>query len=122
MTVTAGSDHYELASTVTTRTLGYDVTVSVEETCTLAGTTAATCTATAGGEADGTHTSQTAVVTVASPTYYRYDVEITGGADKTKNPSPTCGSEGTATNLNAKSTAIWALAGTFGVATLLTML
>lgn len=102
--------------------MGYDVTVSVEETCTLAGTTAATCTATAGGQADGTHTSATAVVTVASPTYYRFDVEITGGADKTKNPSPTCSSEGVATNLNAKSTAIWALAGTFGVASLLTML
>ncbi|KFY64905.1 hypothetical protein V496_02935 [Pseudogymnoascus sp. VKM F-4515 (FW-2607)] len=122
MTLTAGGGRYEAASTVTTRTMGYDVTVSVEETCTLAGTTAATCTATAGGEADGTSTSATAVVTVTSPTYYRFDVEITGGAEKTKNPAPTCSSEGAASSLNTKTMAIWALTGTFGVASLLTML
>lgn len=108
---------------MTSRTLGYDVTVSIEETCTLAGTTAATCTGTAGGEADGTKTSYTAVATIASPTYYRFDVEITGGAEKTKNPpSPTCGVKGAATSLNAKTMAIWALIGTFGVASLLTTL
>ncbi|OBT65066.1 hypothetical protein VE03_05264 [Pseudogymnoascus sp. 23342-1-I1] len=122
MTLTAGGDNYEFASTVTTRTMGYDVTVSAQETCTLAGTTAATCTATAGGEADGTSTSRTAVVTVASPTYFRFDVEITGGAEKTKNPAPTCSFEGAASSLNTKTMAIWALTGTFGVASLLTML
>lgn len=107
---------------MTTRTLGYDVTASVEETCTLAGTTAATCSGTAGGEADGTKTSWTTVATISSPTYYRFDVEITGGAEKTKNPSATCGVKGAATSLNAKTMALWALTGTFGVASLLTML
>ena len=122
MTVTAGTDHYEMANTVTTRTMGYDVTASIEETCTLDGTTAATCTATAGGKAEGQSTAETVVVTLKSPSYYRFDVAITGGAEKTKNPSPTCGATSAAMSLSAKTMAIWALTGTFGVASLLTML
>lgn len=128
--------------TSTTRTAGYDVTASIVESCSLAGTTAATCVGTIGGEVAGTKTSRTAEVTIASPTYYRFDVEITGGAEKTKNPSATCGAgggtsggssggssggggaaaEGAASSLNAKTMAIWALTGTFGVASLLSML
>ncbi|ELR05338.1 hypothetical protein VC83_06531 [Pseudogymnoascus destructans] len=122
LTITEGSAVYQWDYTATTRTMGYDVTASLVESCSLAGTTAATCVGTAGGEAAGTKTSKTAVVTIASPTYYRFDVEITGGADKTKNPSPTCGAKGAATSLNAKTMAIWALTGTFGVASLLSML
>ncbi|OBT73101.1 hypothetical protein VF21_07620 [Pseudogymnoascus sp. 05NY08] len=122
LTVTEGPAVYMWDYTATTRTLGYDVTASIVESCSLAGTTAATCVGTVGGEAAGTKTSQTALVTIASPTYYRFDVEITGGAEKTNNPSPTCGAEGAATSLNARTMAIWALTGTFGVASILSML
>lgn len=138
LTVTEGPAVYMWDYTSTTRTAGYDVTASIVESCSLAGTTAATCVGTIGGEAAGTKTSRTALVTIASPTYYRFDVEITGGAEKTKSPAATCGAgakgagsggsggsagaQGAASSLNARTTAIWALAGTFGVASLLSML
>jgi hypothetical protein len=135
LTVTEGPAVYMWDYTSTTRTAGYDVTASIVESCSLAGTTAATCVGTIGGEAAGTKTSRTALVTIASPTYYRFDVEITGGAEKTKSPAATCGAgakgagsgssagaQGAASNLNAKTMAIWAVTGTFGVASLLSML
>ncbi|KFY34845.1 hypothetical protein V494_06424 [Pseudogymnoascus sp. VKM F-4513 (FW-928)] len=122
-TVTIGSDYFAYANTYYSKTLGTDYTVYAAETCALDGTTAATCTATIGQEVKEIDykTSVITVNTIPSPTatYFRFDVEITAGAENTKNPSAKCGD---GTNLNAKTTAIWALAGTFGVASLLAML
>lgn len=120
--MTQGVSNYEFEITGTTTYQGHDVTAYGHESCNLGGTTAATCTATVGGAVDGTSTATTAVITVTSPTYYRFDVEITGGAEKTQNPAATCSVEGAASSLNTNTMAIWALTGTFGVASLLTML
>jgi hypothetical protein len=55
--------------------------------------------------------------------YYRFDVEITAGAEKTANPTATCGSggKGAASSLNSKMMAMWALAGVIGVTSVLSM-
>lgn len=136
--MTAGGSNYEFSSVAKTRTMGYDVEVTMQETCVLAGTTAATCSATVVASADKTVTTASAVVTLSGTDYRRFDVEITGGADKTANPTacsesaatslnsntkanPTASGESAASSLNSKTKAIWALVGVIGVASILTI-
>lgn len=121
MTLTVGEGIFDYITTSATRTLGYDLTVSAHETCVLAGTTAATCTATASFSGAGFSTSTTLTETATGTDYYRYDVEITAGAEKTAHPTATCASTGAAASLNSKTMAIWALAGVIGVASILTI-
>lgn len=101
--------------------MGYDVEATVQETCSLAGTTSAVCTATAAVSADKTKTSSSTVSTITGTRYRRFDVEITGGAEKTKNAVATCAKPGAAASLNSKTMAIWALAGVMGVASVLSL-
>lgn len=146
ITLTEGPNLYEVSTDASTRTLGYDVTAILQETCVLAGTTAATCTVTLEGKALGTSTVTSATQTVTGTDYYRFDVEITGGATKTLTPAATCtgvgaqgagtgpitttgaaatssvaGAQGAGTSLSTKSTLIRAFIGAIGVATILTM-
>jgi hypothetical protein len=103
---------YEGGFDLSTVVSGIPVTATGKETCALAGTTAATCTITAKLTASTTSTSTTSTETLSGTDYYRYDVAITGGAEKTANPTGTCGPKtNAATNVNTKKVAIWALAG-----------
>jgi hypothetical protein len=98
------------------------VTVTAQDTCHLAGTTAATCTATIKATISGTVVSTAVAETLSGSTYYRFDVEITGGAEKTANPTGTCGAKSAATSLSVKNMAIWALAGVIGAVSIQTIL
>ncbi|KUJ13378.1 uncharacterized protein LY89DRAFT_721403 [Mollisia scopiformis] len=118
-TLTSGASIYEFSSAATTVTEGYDVTVTGLETCHLAGTTAATCSATVEATVGTTKSAASTVETLSGSDYYRFDVEITGGAEKTVNPTGKCGA---AANLNNKNLLVWALAGVIGVASIQTML
>lgn len=120
-TLTVGPEHYVLSSVISTKTLGYDILATAQETCVLGGTTAATCTATIEISADGTKTSTKAVMTLAGTSYHRFDVQITGGAEKLVNPTATCASKNSAASFSSKNAAIWALAGVMGVASVLSM-
>ncbi|KAE9369692.1 hypothetical protein N431DRAFT_413964 [Stipitochalara longipes BDJ] len=121
-TVTSAASFYSISSAVTTETLGYDVTGTVQETCSLAGTTAAACTGTLKATAESSTVSTSTVETLSGSDYYRFNVEITGGSEKTANPTATCRAKGAATSLNTKKMAMWALAGVIGVAGIQTML
>ncbi|PBP28229.1 hypothetical protein BUE80_DR000823 [Diplocarpon rosae] len=114
-TVTAGTSTYRFSSDVTTTTLGVGVTATAEESCVLDGTTAATCTATVRGTADGTKTTTTTTTTLSGTAYYRFDVAITGGAEKTVTATATCGSgsgaKSAAANPRPRSMLLWAVVG-----------
>lgn len=102
---------------------GIAVTITGQETCALAGTTAATCTATAKVTASTSSTSTTSTETLSGTDYYRFNVAITGGAEKTASPAATCSSTkaSAATSFSSKKVAIWALAGV-AVASIQTLL
>ncbi|KAH7355338.1 hypothetical protein BKA65DRAFT_475786 [Rhexocercosporidium sp. MPI-PUGE-AT-0058] len=110
-TVTVASTTFHLSSAVTTSTLGTKVSATVIEACSLAGTTAAACAVTIGGEADGTKTSTSTTITATGTDYYRNDVEITGGAEKIAAATGTCSGKSAGVALNSKSMMVWALAG-----------
>ncbi|KAL2070278.1 hypothetical protein VTL71DRAFT_13304 [Oculimacula yallundae] len=120
-TVTFASTTYHFSSAVTTSTMGSNVQATAIEACSLQGTTAATCSVTIGGTVDGKKTSSTTATSVASPSYYRYDVEITGGAEKTAAATATCApSTSAAPPMTTKNMMVWALAGVAtGILTLL---
>lgn len=113
ITVTVASTTWHLSQAVTTTTLGYKVSATAIENCVLAGTTAATCTATAGGTADGTSTTTSTTMTLSGTDYFRFDVAITGGAEKTAAPAATCSSKSKSAGavVSSKSAMVWALAG-----------
>ncbi len=116
-TLTAGPSTYVFSSSVSTRTLGHDVVATVQESCSLQGTTAAVCSATIGGSVDKTSTAVSTTVTESGTDYYRYDVAITGGAEKTANPT-TCAANGAA-GLSVRAVALWGVLGAVGVVGLL---
>ncbi len=118
VTVTEGPSIYRVSATTATRTGGYDVSATVQETCELRGTTAAVCTATLGGSVDKTTTSATTTGTLAGTHYYRFDVAITGGAEKAANPTAQCKST-SASWASTKAVVMWGLVGVVGVASLL---
>lgn len=120
--MTSGASKYEGGLSTATVISGIAVTVTGKETCNLAGTTAATCTATAQVTASTSSTSTTSTETLSGTDYYRFNVAITGGAEKTANPTGTCSAKtNAAPNLNTKKVAVWALAG-FVAAAVQTML
>ncbi len=100
-----------------TKTLGYDVSATAQETCQLRGTTEAVCTATLGGSVDKTTTSTSMTSTASGSDYYRFNVAVTGGADKLANPSATC--KPANSGASVKSVATWGLVGVVGVVSLL---
>lgn len=77
---------------------------------------------TVGGTAGGTKTSTQTTVTLSGSNYYRFDVAITGGAEKTAAPAATCSfdTKSAGTIVNSKNIMVWALAGVAtGILTLL---
>lgn len=99
-----------------------DVTITATETCTLAGTTSAKCTALLKATASTSKTSSTVVETLTGATYYRFDVAITGGAEKTASPTACATKKGAAASVSPKKTVVWALVGVFGIAGLQALL
>ncbi|KAK4096696.1 hypothetical protein N658DRAFT_501265 [Parathielavia hyrcaniae] len=122
ITVTGGPGTYRVYSATTTRTMDYDVSATMQESCELRGTTAAVCSATIGGSVDGTTTSESITTTLSGTDYYRYDVAITGGADKTANPTAECPAPSPApgqSGASTKAVAMWGMVGAAGVTSLL---
>ncbi|KAK3331377.1 hypothetical protein B0H66DRAFT_546418 [Apodospora peruviana] len=122
VTFTAGPSTYIASTAVTTHTLGKDITATLDEHCSLEGTTRARCTGTVGGGVDGTSTStQTQWVATAGgvgpSAYKRFDVAITGGAEKTATATAECKSA--APGNTALSTRVMALWGLVGAASLM---
>lgn len=91
------------------------------EACNLRGTTEAVCSATVGGTVDNKSTFVSTTTTMSGADYYRYDVAITGGADKTANPTGQCkpAASNPASGASMKAVGIWGLIGVLGVASLL---
>lgn len=113
--MTSAASEYSIFTAGTTTIQGYAVTGTAIESCALAGTTAATCSASVKGTADGTAVSTSGVETLSSADYYRFNVQITGGAEKTVNPTATCAVKGAAVSINTKNVAMLALAGVIGI-------
>lgn len=63
--------------------------MTIAETCSLEGTTAAHCQDTIALSVDGKRTTASASQAVSGTGLHRYDVSITGGADKTASPEAT---------------------------------
>lgn len=63
--------------------------MTIAETCSLEGTTAAHCVDTIALSMDGEKTTTSASQVVSGTGLHRYDVSITGGADKTSSPEAT---------------------------------
>lgn len=96
---------------------GYSVTGSVAENCELQGTTEAICTATVSVSVDGTSTAITTTSTMDGTDYHRFDVAITGGAEKTAAPTGECAAKSGAIGRGLKAREGWAL-GTAALAVL----
>ncbi|KAK4120564.1 hypothetical protein N657DRAFT_579689 [Parathielavia appendiculata] len=122
VTLTAGPSTYRISSTTAVRTNGQDVSATLQESCQLRGTTQAVCTAMIGGSVDKTTTSASLSTTISGADYYRFDVAITGGAEKTASPSAQCNappaSGPSGSGASTKAVAIWGLIGVVGVASL----
>lgn len=119
-TLTAGPSTYRVSTATATRTAGSDVTATVMEACDLRGTTEAVCSATVGGTVDNKSTFISTTTTMSGPNdYYRYDVAITGGAEKTANPSAQCKPPSSPSGASMKAVGMWGLVGCVCVASLL---
>ena len=82
MTITSASTTYAGELTTATSVAGTYATAALTEGCRLAGTTAATCTAAFTVSAGGQSTKTSNTVTLTGSDYHRFDVQITGGAEK----------------------------------------
>lgn len=116
-TLTAGPSTYVVAKATSTEIQGYSVTGSVAENCELQGTTAATCTAIVSVTVDGTSTAVTTTIPMDGTKYHRFDVAITGGAEKTAAATGKCSSKSGAVGRGLKAREGWAL-GTVALAVL----
>jgi hypothetical protein len=133
-TATIASDYYAVSSSTN---LG-GTTASIAETCSLQGTTAAVCQITISGAVGGQTISTATSATASGADYYRYNVPITAGAEKTASPGTCAGGNGGASGanptnsagggnggtsagatFNTKAMAVW---GFFGFATFATMI
>jgi hypothetical protein len=122
LTLTEGSTEAEYTSLPATTSAfgGADVHGNVGLKCSLAGTTAAVCTETAEVTANDRSTATAVTTSLSSANYVRYDVAITAGAEKTASATATCANAGS--SLSGKKTALFAMAGVFGVSGLLAMM
>ncbi|KAI0487600.1 hypothetical protein F4859DRAFT_263013 [Xylaria cf. heliscus] len=118
-TVTENASQYHFSSATTTTTAGVEVKATAIESCNLAGTTAATCTATIAGSAQGQKTSTSGVVTYTNAATLRFDVSITGGNEKLVNPTGKCTSA--ASSVSARAVALWGFLGAIGAASVLVL-
>lgn len=86
-------------------------------------TSAVTCGATIKGTAQGQSTALSTTTTLSGTDVYRFDVSITGGAEKLANPTGTCAAAGQSAGamVNPKSIVLWVVAGFMGVGGLLAM-
>ncbi|KAK1762839.1 hypothetical protein QBC33DRAFT_460630 [Phialemonium atrogriseum] len=90
LTLTEGPSDYIISVVSKTKTAGHSATVTLGESCVLDGTTAASCSGEFTFIVDKT-TSSVAVSTVLTGTdYHRFDVAITGGAEKTASATGEC--------------------------------
>jgi len=119
---------YEVYLATSAQTLGSNVAATVSASCSLAGTTAAACAVTLGGTVDGTVTSTSTIASLASSNYdyFRYDVTLTAGAEKTASPTATncnvraapaetTNSKSEGSVLSSKRMAMWMLVGVMSV-------
>lgn len=91
------------------------MTGSVAENCELQGTTAAVCAATISVSIQGTSTAITTTGTLDGTDYHRFDVAITGGAEKTAAATGECQAKSGAVGSALKVREGWAL-GTVALA------
>lgn len=117
-TLTAGPSTYVVATATSGEIQGYSVKGSAAENCELQGTTAATCTATLSVSVEGTSTALTTTATLDGTDYHRFDVAITGGAEKTAAAAGECPAKSGAVGRGLKAREGWAL-GTVVLAVLL---
>ncbi|KAI0439452.1 hypothetical protein F4803DRAFT_46172 [Xylaria telfairii] len=110
-TATENASQYKFSSAVTTTTAGVEVKATAIENCQLDGTTAATCTATIAGSAQGQKTSTTGVVTYTDAATLHFDVAITAGNEKLINPTGKCSG---ASSVNTRAVALWGFVGAVG--------
>ncbi|KAI1263764.1 hypothetical protein F5Y18DRAFT_115740 [Xylariaceae sp. FL1019] len=113
ITVTESADGYRVSSAYSTSVDGTAAKFEVIETCKIADD-AATCTATISGSAAGqtTKTSDTVTYTGADFSAKKYDVAVTGGAEKTASASGKCNA---ASGFNTRAVALWGMLGAVGV-------
>ncbi|RYP60245.1 hypothetical protein DL770_010032 [Monosporascus sp. CRB-9-2] len=112
-TVTHASDLYSALIVTEIVTEATDVTMTLHDSCAIAAM-AATCSADADVEIEGSRTSTSIVATFTGSAYTDriYPVEITGGAEKLTSPTATCGAVPAFSVRNIA----WGLAGAVGIA------
>ncbi|KAK1828714.1 hypothetical protein QBC39DRAFT_264588 [Podospora conica] len=111
--LTANPTLYRVSTATVVRTMGQDVSATIQETCRIAGTTEAACTATVGGNVGKTSTSSSSTTTYRGTDVYMFDVAITGGAEKTANPTACAAPAGSgAQGLRA---GVWGVLGAAGL-------
>jgi hypothetical protein len=121
VTLTEGPSTYAWSYSTHATEYGEDVTAAVTETCSLFGTTAADCHATLGGSAGGQSTTITASSMLTGSAYHRFQVGITGGADKTASATGACSTSGAIYTANARDVVAMVVMGALGLATVLAL-
>ena len=88
--MTEGPSDYIISYVSTTKTAGHSAAVTLAESCALEGTTAASCTLGLTLVMDKTTSSSVVSTLLTGTDYHRFDVAITGGAEKTASATGEC--------------------------------
>ncbi|KAK4239961.1 hypothetical protein C8A03DRAFT_13685 [Achaetomium macrosporum] len=90
LTVTGGPSVYMVNYVTETSAFGHDAELTISESCALTGTTEANCVVSVAIEVDDTSTATSTSMVLSGTDYHRYQVAITGGAEKTASATGAC--------------------------------
>ncbi|KAK0738018.1 hypothetical protein B0T18DRAFT_335199 [Schizothecium vesticola] len=122
ITVTTNPTFFRVSSAAVTRTMGNDLSATVQGTCRLAETTEAVCAWTVGASVDKTSTITSSTTTYLGTNVYRHDVAITAGAEKTVSPTACAAPiQGSGAAEGMKRVGVWGLVGAMGLVVVMGM-
>ncbi|RQM04741.1 hypothetical protein DH86_00004255 [Scytalidium sp. 3C] len=121
ITLTEGPSVYVVYYSTQVIAYGETATGTVSESCKLQGTTAADCSANVFLKAGGTSTKASTTSLLTGADYHRFNVAITGGADKTASATGSCKSSGATSQTNSRGVVTIAVLGALGLAAVLSL-
>ncbi|KAH8893680.1 hypothetical protein GQ53DRAFT_821608 [Thozetella sp. PMI_491] len=106
LTITSASTTYAGEVTAVAYSYGTLIDIYATEGCVLAGSTAATCSATAELTEGSSSTVVSSTTTLTGTNYHRFDVIITGGLERLADATTTCAGPSTRTSRPTTSTSM----------------
>ncbi|KAL2139884.1 hypothetical protein VTI28DRAFT_4542 [Corynascus sepedonium] len=117
LTFTEGPNLYSVVYTTTENIAGQDAEMLIGESCNIRGTTAAECNYTLSASFDGTSTAIETSLAITGTDFHRYQVSITGGAEKIARATGSCNADANAAaGTSASAVKVMAAALAIGLA------